>query len=86
MQVELRAEKKALLVGDTITVDCVARNSEILEDHWKYPGKLVRQKQNTKRTFTSHSLKINIKQMNIFVFSLCRSLLGGSRSKDRKGE
>ncbi len=43
MQVELRAEKKALLVGDTITIHCVARNSEILEDHWKYPGKLVRQ-------------------------------------------
>uniref|UniRef100_A0A8C2DAG6 Platelet-derived growth factor receptor alpha n=1 Tax=Cyprinus carpio TaxID=7962 RepID=A0A8C2DAG6_CYPCA len=38
---ELRAEKKSLLVGETITVDCVARNSEILEDHWKYPGKLA---------------------------------------------
>ncbi len=93
MQVELRAEKKALLVGDTITIHCVARNSEILEDHWKYPGKLVRQKQNKKKnSFTSHSLKIYIKQtkneyiLNIFVFSLCRSLLGGSRIKDRKGE
>uniref|UniRef100_A0A8C2D9S9 Platelet-derived growth factor receptor alpha n=1 Tax=Cyprinus carpio TaxID=7962 RepID=A0A8C2D9S9_CYPCA len=41
VQVELRAEKKSLLVGETITVDCVARNSEILEDHWKYPGKLA---------------------------------------------
>uniref|UniRef100_A0A671M029 Platelet-derived growth factor receptor alpha n=1 Tax=Sinocyclocheilus anshuiensis TaxID=1608454 RepID=A0A671M029_9TELE len=41
VQVELRAEKKALLVGETITVDCIARNSEILEDHWKYPGKLT---------------------------------------------
>ncbi|XP_016427418.1 platelet-derived growth factor receptor alpha-like [Sinocyclocheilus rhinocerous] len=41
VQVELRAEKKALLVGETITVDCIARNSEILEDHWKYPGKLA---------------------------------------------
>lgn len=45
MRVELRAEKKALLVGETITVDCVARGSEMLEDHWKYPGKLVRGKQ-----------------------------------------
>uniref|UniRef100_A0A8C1IHG4 Platelet-derived growth factor receptor alpha n=1 Tax=Cyprinus carpio TaxID=7962 RepID=A0A8C1IHG4_CYPCA len=34
-------EKKALLVGETITVDCVARGSEMLEDHWKYPGKLA---------------------------------------------
>uniref|UniRef100_A0A672LUS4 Platelet-derived growth factor receptor alpha n=2 Tax=Sinocyclocheilus grahami TaxID=75366 RepID=A0A672LUS4_SINGR len=41
VQVELRAEKKALLIGETITVDCIARNSEILEDHWKYPGKLA---------------------------------------------
>lgn len=41
MQVELRAQKKALLVGETIIVDCVTRGSEMLEDHWKYPGKLV---------------------------------------------
>ncbi|KAK9956390.1 hypothetical protein ABG768_014126 [Culter alburnus] len=41
LRVELRAEKKALLVGETITVDCVARGSEMLEDHWKYPGKLA---------------------------------------------
>lgn len=53
MQVELRAEKKSLLVGETITVDCVARGSEMLEDHWKYPGKLVRQKQN-KKTHLHH--------------------------------
>lgn len=41
LDVELTAKKTALLVGDTITVTCVARGSEILEDHWKYPGKLV---------------------------------------------
>ncbi|XP_016143980.1 platelet-derived growth factor receptor alpha [Sinocyclocheilus grahami] len=41
LRVELRAEKTALLVGETITVDCVARGSEMLEDHWKYPGKLA---------------------------------------------
>lgn len=41
LRVELKAEKKALLVGETITVDCVAKGSEMLEDHWKYPGKLV---------------------------------------------
>uniref|UniRef100_A0A665TUN2 Platelet-derived growth factor receptor alpha n=1 Tax=Echeneis naucrates TaxID=173247 RepID=A0A665TUN2_ECHNA len=33
--------RTALLVGDTITVTCLARGSEILEDHWKYPGKLA---------------------------------------------
>uniref|UniRef100_A0A6Q2XR39 receptor protein-tyrosine kinase n=1 Tax=Esox lucius TaxID=8010 RepID=A0A6Q2XR39_ESOLU len=41
LRVELKAQKTALLVGDTITVTCVARGSEILDDHWKYPGKLV---------------------------------------------
>uniref|UniRef100_A0A3Q1IV62 Platelet-derived growth factor receptor alpha n=1 Tax=Anabas testudineus TaxID=64144 RepID=A0A3Q1IV62_ANATE len=40
LHVELTAKRTALLVGDTITVTCVARGSEILEDHWKYPGKL----------------------------------------------
>uniref|UniRef100_A0A665TS07 Platelet-derived growth factor receptor alpha n=1 Tax=Echeneis naucrates TaxID=173247 RepID=A0A665TS07_ECHNA len=42
LHVELTARRTALLVGDTITVTCLARGSEILEDHWKYPGKLVR--------------------------------------------
>ncbi|KAG7228764.1 hypothetical protein INR49_008542 [Caranx melampygus] len=37
---ELTAKRTALLVGDTITVTCLARGSEILDDHWKYPGKL----------------------------------------------
>ncbi|XP_041861672.1 platelet-derived growth factor receptor alpha isoform X2 [Melanotaenia boesemani] len=41
LHVELTAKKTALLVGDTITVTCLARGSEILEDHWKYPGKLA---------------------------------------------
>ncbi|KAL1022590.1 hypothetical protein UPYG_G00029630 [Umbra pygmaea] len=41
LRVELKAQKTALLVGETITVACVARGSEILEDHWKYPGKLA---------------------------------------------
>ncbi|XP_068448927.1 platelet-derived growth factor receptor alpha isoform X2 [Clinocottus analis] len=41
LHVELTAERTALLVGDSLTVTCLARGSEILEDHWKYPGKLV---------------------------------------------
>ncbi|XP_042339135.1 platelet-derived growth factor receptor alpha isoform X1 [Plectropomus leopardus] len=41
LHVELTAKRTALLVGDTITVNCLARGSEILEDHWKYPGKLA---------------------------------------------
>lgn len=41
LHIELKAEKKALLVGQTISVNCVAKGSEMLEDHWKYPGKLA---------------------------------------------
>ncbi|XP_027146144.1 platelet-derived growth factor receptor alpha isoform X2 [Larimichthys crocea] len=41
LHVELTAKRTALLVGDTITVTCLARGSEILEDHWKYPGKVA---------------------------------------------
>ncbi|XP_022520156.2 platelet-derived growth factor receptor alpha [Astyanax mexicanus] len=41
LHIDLKAEKKALLVGQTITVNCVAKGSEMLEDHWKYPGKLA---------------------------------------------
>ncbi|XP_041791097.1 platelet-derived growth factor receptor alpha [Chelmon rostratus] len=40
LHVELSAKRTALLVGDTLTVTCLARGSEILEDHWKYPGKV----------------------------------------------
>ncbi|KAK9518941.1 hypothetical protein VZT92_021706 [Zoarces viviparus] len=41
LHVELTAKRTALLVGDAITVTCLARGSEILEDRWKYPGKLA---------------------------------------------
>ncbi|XP_068174610.1 platelet-derived growth factor receptor alpha [Antennarius striatus] len=41
LHVELTAKRTALLVGETITVNCLARGPEILEDHWKYPGKLT---------------------------------------------
>ncbi|XP_036970034.1 platelet-derived growth factor receptor alpha [Acanthopagrus latus] len=41
LHVELTAKRTALLVGDTLTVTCLARGSEILEDHWKYPGKVA---------------------------------------------
>ncbi|KAF7653152.1 hypothetical protein LDENG_00086480 [Lucifuga dentata] len=41
LHVKLTAVRTALLVGETITVKCVARGPEILEDHWKYPGKMA---------------------------------------------
>ncbi|KAJ3600139.1 hypothetical protein NHX12_034089 [Muraenolepis orangiensis] len=41
LQVELKAQRTALLVGETLNVSCVAHGPDILEDHWKYPGKLA---------------------------------------------
>ena len=61
LRVELKAQKTALLVGDTITVICVARGSEILEDHWKYPGKLV-----NKSTYTIIILLLERKLIDSF--------------------
>ncbi|XP_015241041.1 PREDICTED: platelet-derived growth factor receptor alpha [Cyprinodon variegatus] len=41
LQVKLYAERTALLVGETITVNCLAQGPYLLEDNWKYPGKLA---------------------------------------------
>ncbi|XP_055021037.1 platelet-derived growth factor receptor alpha [Boleophthalmus pectinirostris] len=41
LHVELSARRTALLVGETINVTCLAKGSQVLEDHWKYPGKLA---------------------------------------------
>lgn len=47
LHVELKAEKKALLVGETLIVNCVANGSDLLDQQWKYPGKMVRVKYST---------------------------------------
>ncbi|MED6292932.1 hypothetical protein CHARACLAT_005637 [Characodon lateralis] len=39
LQVELSAKRTALLVGDTIIVNCLAQGPYLLEDNWKFPGK-----------------------------------------------
>ncbi|XP_007550752.1 platelet-derived growth factor receptor alpha [Poecilia formosa] len=39
LHVELSAKRTALLVGETITVNCLAQGPYLLEDNWKYPGK-----------------------------------------------
>ncbi|XP_064190035.1 platelet-derived growth factor receptor alpha [Anguilla rostrata] len=41
LQVDLQAPRAALLVGESLVVTCVAHGSEMLEDHWKYPGKMA---------------------------------------------
>lgn len=49
LNVEITAKRTALLVGDTIAVTCVAHGPELLEDHWKYPGKVVRKWKDSQR-------------------------------------
>lgn len=41
LHVELKAQRTALLVGETLNISCIAHGPDILEDHWKYPGKLA---------------------------------------------
>ncbi|XP_029005049.1 platelet-derived growth factor receptor alpha isoform X3 [Betta splendens] len=41
LTVDITAKRTALLVGDTITVACLANGPVLLEDHWKYPGKVA---------------------------------------------
>lgn len=77
---ELKAEKKALLVGETLTVNCIARGSDLLEQQWKYPGKVIRD--NTVSIFCICAVS-NIAVKHIFfseftiVVSFCLSLSGG---------
>uniref|UniRef100_A0A3Q2PUW5 Platelet-derived growth factor receptor alpha n=1 Tax=Fundulus heteroclitus TaxID=8078 RepID=A0A3Q2PUW5_FUNHE len=61
LQVELSAKRTALLVGDTITVKCLAQGPYLLEDNWKYPGKPVSTKtvlENTKERKILYTLTI----------------------------
>ncbi|CAL8309401.1 unnamed protein product [Lota lota] len=41
LYVELKAQRTALLVGETLNISCIAHGPNLLEDHWKYPGKLA---------------------------------------------
>ncbi|XP_030228589.1 platelet-derived growth factor receptor alpha isoform X2 [Gadus morhua] len=41
LHVELKAQRTALLVGETLNISCIAHGPNLLEDHWKYPGKLA---------------------------------------------
>ncbi|MGH0125397.1 UNVERIFIED_CONTAM: hypothetical protein FKN15_028333 [Acipenser sinensis] len=41
LHVELEAPKTVVMEGEPIIITCIARGSEMLEDHWKYPGKLA---------------------------------------------
>lgn len=89
LDVELTAKKTALLVGDTITVTCVARGSEILEDHWKYPGKLanrgtktVRENKRTQEIFYTLTIpQASTKDSGIYSCSITDILSNSGQTK-----
>ncbi|KAL4635447.1 platelet-derived growth factor receptor alpha [Arapaima gigas] len=63
LKVDLQVEHTALWVGESIVVTCVARGKEILEDHWKYPGKVANRgekavKENKKKREIQYTLTI----------------------------
>ncbi|CAL8255198.1 unnamed protein product [Merluccius merluccius] len=41
LHVELKAQRTALLVGDTLNISCIAHGPDLLDIHWKYPGMLA---------------------------------------------
>uniref|UniRef100_A0A8C9VVK7 receptor protein-tyrosine kinase n=1 Tax=Scleropages formosus TaxID=113540 RepID=A0A8C9VVK7_SCLFO len=53
-------DRTAVRAGESLLVTCVARGKEILEDHWKYPGKMVRiaVKENKKKKEIQYTLTI----------------------------
>ncbi|XP_057209767.1 platelet-derived growth factor receptor alpha isoform X2 [Triplophysa rosa] len=90
LRVELKAEKKALLMGETITVDCVARGSEMLEDHWKYPGKLADRgsktvKENRKDLEIHYTLTVtnaSVKDSGVYACSITDISSNDSQTKE----
>ncbi|XP_071395167.1 platelet-derived growth factor receptor alpha [Centroberyx affinis] len=90
LQVELTAQRTALLVGDTITVNCVARGSEILEDLWKYPGKLANRgiksvhenKMNQEILYTLTIPQASAKDSGIYACSITDIIRNESKTKE----
>lgn len=89
LHVELSAKRTALLVGETITVSCLAQGSEILEDHWKYPGKLANRgnktvkedKRNQKILYTLTIPQASTKDSGLYTCSITDVMSSDSQTK-----
>ncbi|KAM6963198.1 platelet-derived growth factor receptor alpha [Aplochiton taeniatus] len=88
--VELKAQRTALLVGETITVSCVAHGSEILDDHWKYPGKLadraIKSVRENKRDqeihYTMTIPQASVKDSGVYACSITDIITNESQAKE----
>uniref|UniRef100_A0A8C4XAJ0 Platelet-derived growth factor receptor alpha n=1 Tax=Erpetoichthys calabaricus TaxID=27687 RepID=A0A8C4XAJ0_ERPCA len=63
LKVDLQVDNIVVMEGEPITITCVARGSEMLEDFWKYPGKQANRgrktvKENKKDVEISYTLTI----------------------------
>ncbi|XP_076134312.1 platelet-derived growth factor receptor alpha isoform X2 [Alosa pseudoharengus] len=90
LNVELLAKRTALLVGETLTVNCVARGSEMLEDHWKYPGKLYGRGEKTVRenrremtiNYTLRVSDVSLKDSGVYACSITDIMSNESQTKE----
>ncbi|XP_058495284.1 platelet-derived growth factor receptor alpha isoform X2 [Solea solea] len=91
LHVELTAKRTALLVGESITVTCLARGSEILEDHWKFPGKLANRgvktvhenKRNQEILYTLTIPQATTKDSGIYSCSITDIISNDSQTKEQ---
>ncbi|KAJ8397518.1 hypothetical protein AAFF_G00437940 [Aldrovandia affinis] len=90
LQVELQAPRAALLVGENLVVTCVARGSEMLEDHWKYPGKMAQRgmktvRENKKEQEIRYTLTIpraSAKDSGVYACSITDIMSSASQTKE----
>lgn len=90
LHVELTAKRTALLVGESITVTCLARGSEILEDHWKYPGKQTERaiktvnenKRDQEILYTLMIPQASVKDSGIYACSITDIMSNESQTKE----
>ncbi|XP_063057400.1 platelet-derived growth factor receptor alpha isoform X2 [Engraulis encrasicolus] len=90
LQVELEAKRTALFVGETLTVNCIAKGKEILDDHWKYPGRMFGRgvktvRENRREQTINYSLQIadvTLKDSGVYACSITDIASNESQTKE----
>ncbi|KAL2089879.1 hypothetical protein ACEWY4_014567 [Coilia grayii] len=90
LHVDLLAKRTALFVGETLTVNCVAKGKEILDDHWKYPGKMFGRGEKTVRenrremtiNYTLRISDVTLKDSGVYACSITDIQSNESQTKE----
>ncbi|XP_036409962.1 platelet-derived growth factor receptor alpha isoform X1 [Megalops cyprinoides] len=90
LKVDLKSSREALLVGESLEVTCIARGSEMLEDHWKYPGKMANRgvktvRENKKEQEIRYTLSIahaSAKDSGVYACSITDIMSSDSQTKE----